>query len=81
MLILKKIQILKTNDITFNEQKLGIKSLVKIQGSEQNLTYLSKNTTIAYSEITNLQECYKQDDISMSNNYDFNNPIKTPFVA
>jgi hypothetical protein len=72
---------LKTNDITFNEKKLGIKSLVKIKGSEQNLTYLSKNTTITYSEITDLQECYKQDDISVSNNYDFNNPIENTFCS
>ena len=62
---------LKTNNITFNEKNLGIKSLAKVNNSNPSINYLSKNDKLTYDEITNLQDCYKGNTITISNNYNF----------
>jgi lipopolysaccharide export LptBFGC system permease protein LptF len=61
---------LKTNNITFNEKNLGIKSLAKINNTNPSINYLSKNDKLTYDELKNLQDCYKV-EIMISNNYNF----------
>ena len=70
---------LKTNNITFNEKNLGIKSLAKITNSNTSLNYLSKNDKITYEELINLQECYKTLSIKISNNYNFEKALENKF--
>jgi lipopolysaccharide export LptBFGC system permease protein LptF len=62
---------LKTNNITFNEKNLGIKSLAKVNDSNPSINYLSKNDKLTYDELINLQDCYKGSAIAISNNYNF----------
>jgi hypothetical protein len=70
---------LKTNFITFNEEKLGIKSLAAVKDSDPKINYISKNESITYSEITNLQSCYKDSTIVVSNNYNFNTAFSNKY--
>lgn len=69
----------KTNEITFKEVSLGVKSLVLIQKLESKITYLSKNQEIIYDEIINLQKCFSKSDITISNNYNFQKPLENKF--
>jgi hypothetical protein len=62
---------LKTNYITFNENKLGIKSLASIKNSNLKLNYLSKNEQLTYKELLNIQNCFEPSLITISNDYNF----------
>jgi hypothetical protein len=70
---------LKTNNITFNEAKLGIKSLAKVNDSNTNINYLSKNDRLSFEELVNLQECYRNHSIMISNNYNFDKSSENKF--
>ena len=71
----------KTNNITFNEQKLRIQSLAKITDVNNNLNYISKNNVITFNKLENLQSCFKQSFITVSNNYDFNRAMENKFCS
>lgn len=72
---------LKTNEITFKEVKLGIKSLATIEKSDPKINYLSKNEKISYKELLNLQNCYNQSTVLVSNKYNFTNAETNKFCS
>ena len=67
----KDNQNLKTKEITFKEKELGIKSIARVKTDSKVLIYITKNDVMTNIELGNMVKCYGNDNITVSNNYDF----------
>ena len=63
---------LYTSDITYYETQLGIKSVARIKENEKLLIYITKNEMLSFNELNNINSCFKNAKIDISNSYNYN---------
>ena len=63
---------LYTSDITYYETQLGIKSVARIKENDKLLIYITKNEKLSFNELNNINSCFKNAKIDISNSYNYN---------